>query len=177
MKPAGDAQLEVRPETRKLTEILRAFPRERGYLIPILQEIQEQHGYLSKESIMATAEHLDLPSSKIFGVATFYNQFKLVPPGRYRVQICRGTACHVRGSFNLLESLETELGIKAGETARDGVFSLETVACMGACSIAPVVAVNGEFFGRLDRKKLLRIIAEYRAREEETQAPEEEAHA
>lgn len=155
------------PTTKEdILRILEEFPRERGYLIPILQEIQEEHGYLPTEAILQTAHYLDLPTSKIFGVATFYNQFKLVPPGKYRVQICRGTACHVRGSLNLLETLETELGISAGETTRDRLFSLETVACIGACSIAPVVVINGEFYGRLERKKLLKLIAEYRRREE-----------
>ncbi len=165
MDTAGDTTLKVPAETAELSPVLEAFPRERGNLIPILQEIQERYGYLSKEAIRATASYLDLPASKIFGVATFYNQFKLIPPGKYRVQVCRGTACHVRGSFKLLETLETELGIRAGETAKDRLFSLETVACMGACSIAPVVAINGEFYGRLDRKRLQKIIAEYRARE------------
>lgn len=165
MNSRHETKLQVQSGEREYSQILEEFPRERGYLIPILQEIQEEHGYLPKEAILQAAAYLDLPTSKIFGVATFYNQFKLFPPGKYRIQVCRGTACHVRGSLNLLETLETELGISAGQTARDRLFSLETVACMGACSIAPVIAINGEFYGRLDRKKLLKIVAEYRARE------------
>lgn len=178
MHTAQERESSAPSAVRSVSEILETFPPERGYLIPILQEIQERSGYLPKEAILETAAYLDLPTSKIFGVATFYNQFKLIPPGKNRIQICRGTACHVRGSLNLLESLETELGIKAGQTTRDRLFSIETVACMGACSIAPVIAVNGEFYGRLDRKRLLKIIAEYRSREStppEEPASEEEA--
>lgn len=170
MGASGEAQVQNYDATGGRLRVLSAYPRERGSLIPILQGIQEEEGFLSREAILETAAYLDLPASKIFGVATFYNQFRLVPPGRFRIQICRGTACHVRGSLNLLETLETELGISAGETARDRLFSLETVACMGACSIAPVVAVNGEFYGRLDRKKLLKIIKDYRARAAEEEA-------
>jgi NADH-quinone oxidoreductase subunit E len=105
---------------------------------------------------------MGLPEAKIFGVATFYNQFRLSAPGKYQVQICRGTACHVKGSFNLLEALQRELGIEAGATTRDGLFSLEVVACLGACSIAPVMTVNGEFYGRLDKKIVEKTIRELR---------------
>jgi len=134
------------------TETIRRYPPSREYLIPMLQAVQEREGYISKESIYEISDYLGLPESKIFGVATFYNQFRLSAPGKYQVQICRGTACHVKGSFNLLETLQRELGIEAGATTRDGLFSLETVACLGACSIAPVMTVNGEFYGRLEKK-------------------------
>jgi len=139
-------------------ETIRRFPSSRDYLIPILQAVQEEEGYISKDSIGQISDYLGLPESKIFGVATFYNQFRLNAPGKYQVAICRGTACHVKGSFNLLETLQMELGIKPGETTRDGLFSLETVACIGACSIAPVMTVNGEFYGRLDKKAVEKII-------------------
>ena len=134
------------------TETIRRYPPSREYLIPMLQAVQEREGYISKESIYEISDYMGLPESKIFGVATFYNQFRLNAPGKYQVQICRGTACHVKGSFNLLETLQRELGIEAGATTRDGLFSLETVACLGACSIAPVMTVNGEFYGRLEKK-------------------------
>jgi NADH-quinone oxidoreductase subunit E len=147
--------------------ILRKHAASRDSLIPILQAVQESEGYVCGESIAAISDYLDLPESKIFGVATFYNQFRLSAPGRYQVQICRGTACHVKGSLNLLEVLQQELGIQAGETTRDGLFSLETVACLGACSIAPVMRVNGEFHGRLDKKAVVRALDEIRGREAE----------
>ena len=145
------------------TETIRRYPPSRDYLIPMLQAVQEQAGYISKESIYEISDYMGLPESKIFGVATFYNQFRLNPPGKYQVQICRGTACHVKGSFNLLEALQRELGIEAGATTRDGLFSLETVACLGACSIAPVMTVNGEFHGRLDKKVVEKTIRELRS--------------
>lgn len=144
-------------------ETIQRFPSSRDYLIPILQAVQEEEGYISKDSIGQISDYLGLPESKIFGVATFYNQFRLNAPGKYQVAICRGTACHVKGSFNLLETLQMELGIKPGETTRDGLFSLETVACIGACSIAPVMTVNGEFYGRLDKKAVEKIIRGIRA--------------
>jgi NADH-quinone oxidoreductase subunit E len=151
--------------SRDYADIVEKYPRERNYLIPLLQDIQEREGYLPKEGIYQVADYLGLPESKIFGVATFYNQFTLVAPGKYKIQVCRGTACHVKGSGLLLENLETELGIEAGETTRDGLFSIETVACIGACSIAPAITVNGEFYGKLDKKKLLDIVETLRNKE------------
>lgn len=146
-------------------DMISRFPATRDYLIPILQEIQEQEGFLSEEGIYAVADYLGLPESKIFGVATFYNQFKLIKPGKYQVQVCRGTACHVKGSFDLLETLQRELEVQPGETTADGLFSLETVACLGACSIAPVITINGEFYGRLDGKKTAALIKDIRKQE------------
>ncbi len=165
-QPAAGAGTDARPlmvgekgaGTGVQNDIFRKFPPSREYLIPILQEVQEHFGYLSKDNIYAIADYLELPESKVYGVATFYNQFKLDPPGKFRIQICRGTACHVKGSLNLLDSLKRELGIDAGMTTKDGLFSLETVACIGACSIAPVLTVNGKFHGRLDAKKVEKLV-------------------
>jgi NADH-quinone oxidoreductase subunit E len=147
----------------KYEELMRHYPPARDSLIPILQTVQEQEGYISRDSIYAISDYLGLPESKIFGVATFYNQFRLHAPGKHRVQICRGTACHVKGSFDLLEALQRELAIEAGETTRDGLFSLETVACLGACSIAPVMTIDGEFHGHLDKSRVEKLLAELRA--------------
>lgn len=137
----------------------------RESLIPLLQEVQEQHGYLSKEAVVLIGQHLRLPSSKIYGVATFYNQFRFQPKGRYHVQVCRGTACHVKGSLGVLDAVRRELKIKPGQTTRDGLFSLEVVACMGACGLAPVICINGEFYAKVTPKKLARIMAECREKE------------
>lgn len=139
---------------------------QREKLIPILQETQEKEGYLSKEAILKISEKLNLPASKVYGVASFYNQFRFQPRGKYEIQVCRGTACHVQGSLKLLEGLEAELGIKHGETSRDGLFSLEEVACIGACGLAPVISINGEFFAKLTPEKLRNIINDFRQKEQ-----------
>ena len=142
--------------------VIRKYPPSREHLISILQEVQGAFGYLSREAIDAISAYLSLPSSKIFGVATFYNQFKLNAPGKIQIQVCRGTACHVKGSLDLLDSVKRLLGIDVGETSKDGLFSLETVACLGGCSIAPVITVNGKFYGRLDKKRLEELVESFR---------------
>jgi NADH-quinone oxidoreductase subunit E len=142
----------------------------RDSLIPILQEIQEAHGYISRDAVVRLGRHLNLPASKIYGVATFYNQFRFHPPGKFHIQVCRGTACHVKGSAGVQRSLEQLLKIAPGETTRDGVFSLEVVACIGACGLAPVICVNGEFHAKVTTDSLKEIINDYRERAEHDQA-------
>ncbi len=154
---------------QSVDEVIREHPSSREHLISILQDVQGVEGYLSRESINRIADYLHLPPSKVFGVATFYNQFKLNPPGKIQIQVCRGTACHVKGSLNLLDSLKLLLGIEVGGTTKDGLFTLETVACVGGCSIAPVITANGKFFGRLDKKKLEELIEKFRAAGEVTE--------
>ncbi len=123
-----------------LDTILDKYPGAgRDLLIPILQDVQEVQGHLSRESVVRIGEHLQLSASKIYGVATFYNQFRFRPVGQFHIQVCRGTACHVIGSAAVLAAIENELKIKAGETSRDGLFSIEVVACIGACGLAPVI--------------------------------------
>jgi NADH-quinone oxidoreductase subunit E len=137
----------------------------RDSLIPILQEIQEAEGYLSKDAIVALGRTLGVPASKIYGVATFYNQFRFQPKGRYHFMVCRGTACHVKGSQKVLDMATKQLKLKPGQTSRDGMFSLEVVACMGACGLAPVVNVNGEFHAKVTPQKLAKIIQDCREME------------
>lgn len=149
-------------KTRNIGDIFADFPgRSQSDLIPLLQAVQEEMGYLSRESIREVSAFLGLPASKIYGVATFYNQFRLSPPGRHLIQVCRGTACHVKGSQSLLEALERELGVKVGQTTRDERFTLEMVACLGACSIAPVICIDGNFHGRVKMSELPEILAQY----------------
>ena len=150
-------------QKRPIDEVIAGYPPSREHLISILQAVQAEYGYLSRDSINRISDYLKLPSSKVFGVATFYNQFKLNAPGRIQIAICRGTACHVKGSLNLLDALITVLGIEVGETTKDGLFSLETVACLGCCSIAPAMMVNGKFFGRLDKKAVEDLVDRFRA--------------
>jgi NADH-quinone oxidoreductase subunit E len=146
--------------------ILQEHPSAaRDSLIPILQEIQEDQGFLSREAVTRVGEHLNLPASKIYGVATFYNQFRFQPKGKYHIIICRGTACHVKGSGNVLDMAMKRLKLEPGQTTRDRLFSLETVACMGACGLAPVVNINGEFHAKITPLKLARIIEQCREEE------------
>jgi len=155
--------METKQQARPIDEVIAKYPKSREQLISILQEVQAEYGYLSRESINTISSYLNLPSSKIFGVATFYNQFKLNAPGSIQVALCRGTACHVKGSLNLLDTCRQLLGIEVGETTKDGLFSLETVACLGCCSIAPAMMVNGRFFGRLDKKQVEYLVDAWRA--------------
>lgn len=151
---------------RSVEAILRDHPNAgRDHLIPILQEVQEAEGYLSQESIAEVGKALNLPSSKIFGVATFYNMFRFQPKGKHHVMVCRGTACHVKGSAKSLDLVTKALKIQPGETTRDGLFSLEVVACMGACGLAPVVNINGHFHAKVNPMKLHKIVEECRAQE------------
>lgn len=140
----------------------------RDALIPILQAVQESEGFLSRENVTRIGKHLNLPISKIYGVATFYNQFRFESVGKYHIQICRGTACHVKGSAKLLETLCRELKIQPGSTTRDGLFSVEVVACIGACGLAPVIAVNGEFYAGVTPEKIKEILRSYRRKGSDT---------
>lgn len=134
-------------------------------LIPILQAIQEEEGFLSEESVVKVGRHLRMPASKIFGVATFYNQFRFEPLGKNHVQVCRGTACHVLGSATVLDKIQDMLKIKPGQTSRDGMFSLEVVACIGACGLAPVICINGEFHAKVNENSIEEIIENCRKSE------------
>ena len=150
-----------------LSNIFNQYPGGgRDNLIPILQHIQSVEGHLSKESIVKVGDFLNIPSSKIFGVATFYNQFKFQPNGKNHIQVCRGTACHVLGSATVLQELEKQLKVKAGETTRDGLFSIEVVACIGACGLAPVISINGEFYAKVTTSGISEIINSYKEKEE-----------
>lgn len=144
-------------------EILAEYEgAQRDALIPILQEIQERQGYLSREAVVLVGKALKLPVSKIYGVATFYNQFRFTPQGKYHIQVCRGTACHVKGSAAVLDALKRELKVESGETTRDGLFSLEVVACIGACGLAPVINIDGDFHANLTSQKIPSVLNQYR---------------
>lgn len=151
--------------------------KDKSSLIPLLQDIQEIYGYLPEEALREVAEFVGLPVSGVYGVATFYNQFRLAPLGKYVIRVCRGTACHVKSSANILTALETELEIKAGQTTRDKLFTLETVACIGACSIAPVININDEYYGRASVQEVPKIINKYRKAEKSNISKEEKVSA
>jgi NADH-quinone oxidoreductase subunit E len=148
------------PDT--VARIVSRYPdAHRDSLIPILQEVQEADGYLSRETIIGIAQRLSLPASKVFGVATFYNQFRFQPKGRHHIQVCRGTACHVKGSAGVLESIQRALEIMPGQTTRDGLFSLEVVACIGACGLSPAITVNGEVHAAMTPDRTKKLIASH----------------
>jgi NADH:ubiquinone oxidoreductase subunit E len=138
---------------------------DRSNLIALLQDIQDIYGYLPEETLREISEYIGIPFSGVYGVATFYNQFRLIPLGKNVVRVCRGTACHVKNSANILMAMELELGIKAGQTTRDKLFTLETVACIGACSIAPVININKEYYGRVVIKEIPKILNNYKKEE------------
>ncbi len=154
---------------KEINKILSGYPNSgQENLIPILQDIQQGIGYLSEEAVIKVGEHLGLPVSKIFSVATFYNQFRFEPKGKYHIMVCRGTACHVLGSSTVLKEIEKKLKIKEGQTTRDGLFSIEIVACIGACGLAPVININGQFFAKVTTDSLTEIIESFRNKEKES---------
>jgi NADH-quinone oxidoreductase subunit E len=134
---------------------------DKSSLIPLLQDVQDKHNYLPEDALREISEFLDIALSRVYGVATFYNQFKLSAPGENIIKVCRGTACHVKNSANILFNIETTLKVKAGETTRDKKFTIEVVNCIGACSIAPVITINQDYHGRIAVKDVPKILKSY----------------
>lgn len=152
----------MQEDVKKITDVIEKYREQKGALIPILQKAQYVYGYLPQNVMEHIANSLNLSNSKIFGVATFYKQFRFTPMGKYVIKVCHGTACHVGGA-NILDSvLETKLGIKAGETTEDGLFTILSVACLGCCSLAPVIMINDTTYGKLTNDKLIKIIDDYK---------------
>jgi NADH-quinone oxidoreductase E subunit len=145
----------------KLDAILERYEGSKGALIPVLQEAQEAYGFLPKDVIGHIAKSLKIPVSQVFGVVTFYSQFHMNQRGRNIIRVCQGTACHVRGAKAVLKALEDELGIIPGKTTADERFTLETVACLGACGLAPVLMVNDDTHGRLTPETVCKLLDRY----------------
>lgn len=146
----------------QLSQVLAPYCGQRGATIPVLQKVQEKLGYLSEEAISEIAKFLGLSKNEVYGVATFYAQFRFERQGEHVVRSCQGTACYVRGGRRILETVEQELGIQPGETTKDYKFSLERVACFGSCALAPVMVVDKTVYGRMTTVKARQILAEYR---------------
>jgi NADH-quinone oxidoreductase subunit E len=147
---------------KNIEHILARHPKgDRGFLIPILQEVQEFYGYISSDVVDEIGEFTKVPPGEIYGVASFYAQFRFTKPGKHTFQVCLGTACHVRGSGRILEFLEHQLKIKASETTPDGLFSLERTACFGCCALAPVVMVDKDVHGRISSTKVQKLLKQY----------------
>lgn len=147
---------------QKLEAILPEGRVDRQALIPLLQEVQKAFGYIPEAAILAVSERTGVSASEVFGVLTFYAQFRLTPQGRNVVKVCQGTACHVRGGLRILQTLENYLNIQSGETTSDLEFTLEEVRCLGSCSLAPVMMVNENTYGRLTPEKVLHVLEGYR---------------
>lgn len=145
----------------RLDSVFEKHRGEEGALIPVLQEAQGIYGYLSKELLATIAKRLNIPLSRVFGVVTFYAQFYTTPRGRYTVRVCRGTACHVRGGKSVLKAVQQALGIGEGETTPDFKFTFETVACLGACALSPVLLVNKNYYGKLTPAKVQKVLKQY----------------
>lgn len=149
-------------KSTEVDSVLSDYPdARREHLIPVLQAVQNREGFLSREAMERIGQRLHLPVSKVYGVATFYNQFRFQPRGKVHCQVCRGTACHVKGSAAVLEAARQLLKIDPGQTTRDGKYSLEVVACIGACGLAPVVSINGDFHAAVTPDSIQRILKQY----------------
>ena len=150
------------PEQKeKLLQVIAAKKDEPGALMPILQEAQAIYGYLPIEVQTMIAEEMNIPLEKVYGVSTFYAQFSLYPKGKYRISVCLGTACYVKGSGAVMEELEKELSITNGQCTADGKFSLDACRCVGACGLAPVMLVNDDVYGRMTPDQVKGILAKY----------------
>ncbi len=148
-------------DLQSLDQILKRYEAEEGSLIPILQATQEVYGYLQEKALVHITEKIRVPLSQIYGVVTFYAQFYLTRRGRNTVRVCRGTACYVRGGRGVLRAVKQRLGIEEGETTADFNFSLETVACLGTCFLAPVMMVNRNYYGKLVPQKVESVLKQY----------------
>lgn len=153
------------PMREELEEIIEKYKETPGALIPVLHEAQDLYGYLPFEVQKIIADGLNIPVAKVYGVVTFYSQFSLNPKGKYRVSVCLGTACYVKGAAEILDKLKERLSIDVGECTEDGLFSLDSCRCIGACSLAPVVTINEEVYGKLVPEDIDGIIDKYEAME------------
>lgn len=153
---------EIAPVEPAFKIIEELSPVTEGQIIPLLQKLQDVYGYLPRNVVLEVARRTGLPASRVYGVATFYAQFRLKPGGRHIVRCCRGTACHVRGSKTVLNAVKSELGIDDGDTTEDMKFSLETVACLGTCFLAPVIMVNNDYFGSMTPGRIKNVLDKYK---------------
>lgn len=145
------------------------YEGEKGALIPLLQAAQDTYGFIPETAIDQISEIVGIPSAEIYGVITFYSQFRLKPLGKYLIKICDGTACHVNGSERIAGTIEDELQISGNDTTEDGLFTLQKVACLGCCSLSPVIMINDETYGRLTPKKVQQLLKEYKTKAQDPQ--------
>ncbi len=149
-------------QSEKIDQIIEKFKNEKGTIIGLMQDIHGEYRYLPEEVLLRVSAELDIPMTKLYTLATFYKSFRLEPVGKHHVRVCIGTACHVNGATKIVETLERELGVKSGQTTEDNQFTLETVNCLGACALGPLVLVDGEYHGKIDQGKLKKLLNKYR---------------
>ena len=164
MMPQENTCKPSQEEFSRVTNILQRYPANEANLIPVLQDIQEHFGFLPEHAIDQLSAYKGTSANEIYGVATFYTQFRFNPPGEHTIRVCQGTACHVRLSQHVLNEIEKQLKIKAGQTTADGKFDLERVACLGCCALAPVMMVDGELHARISVKRIASILSQYAGR-------------
>lgn len=148
----------VSTEISEIEDILSRYPKEPRFLLPILLDIQERFRYLPVSAMKRVAQYLCVPETRVFSVATFYKTLSLTPKGEKTIRVCAGTACHLRGSSSILRQIEKELGILSGETTEDGMFTLETVNCLGACALAPVMMIDDRVYGKMTPHKVCEVL-------------------
>ncbi|MDA3957482.1 NAD(P)H-dependent oxidoreductase subunit E [Oceanispirochaeta sp.] len=164
--PTPTASAETLQNFSKVCEILDKFDRQPSKIIPILQAVQEEYRYLPEEIMTFVATSLGTSPARVFGIATFYSHFSLEPKGKYIIKVCDGTACHVKGSSGLIETIQRELKLtEKNHTTEDLLFTLETVSCLGACGLAPAVVINEKVFGQVSKQRMKKLISEYKAME------------
>jgi len=152
---------EVEQIEEKVESILDNYQREEGMLVSMLQDIQAEYNYLSREALAQVSQGLDVALSQVYSVATFFKAFSLKPRGRHIINVCLGTACHVRGAVRILEEMERELDIKSGETTEDFKYTMETVNCVGACALGPIVIIDGKYSGQMKSNKVKPLLGSY----------------
>ena len=152
---------EVEQIEEKVESILDNYQREEGMLVSMLQDIQAEYNYLPREALAQVSQGLDVALSQVYSVATFFKAFSLKPRGRHIINVCLGTACHVRGAVRILEEMERELGIKSGDTTEDLKYTLETVNCVGACALGPIVIIDGKYSGQMKNNKVKPLLGSY----------------
>ena len=152
----------VKPDKKKIKSILSHYDGDPGMLVSILQDVQEEYNYLPSEALVQVGEGLDVPLSQVYSVASFFKAFSLKPRGRHLINVCLGTACHVRGTVRILDEIERELGIKSGQTTEDSKYTLETVNCVGACALGPIVVVDGSYSGQMTAAKVKSLLGNYK---------------
>jgi len=176
--PISNAKIVNTPEEqedirRKTGKVLKRFNRKRENLVPILQQVQDELGYLPREAMLETAEYLRLPEVDVYGVVTFYNQFRLKPPGKHSIRVCLGTACHMKGGYILLDAWKRRLKIDRGETTSDREYDLDTVACVGCCAMAPVNVIDKKAEGRVSPTRVDGILLAYKMEKEKKEKQEQ----